>query len=841
MRKILITFLIAASLITVFGVVTPLHAETKEQAVARAQAGRDQAAVALKEAQAKFDNVSGALSTCYGAYGLPNIREILGFCENEYAAKSTAEANLAQAQHSLEAAEKDLRFTQSLPEGDRATDAANAAQREGSNGARAASGTQNKGISQFTPSCSIDANFSIGECLKQGLAWMAYFGMYTTSWLVGISGLLLNQAIRFSVIEMRSWVEKLQAVNYGWTLARDVGNLAFIFILIYVAIKTILGLEGTDTKRLIRNLIIVGLLVNFSLFFTKVLIDASNIVSLGFYNGIIGDGTIQGFSEKFAAPLGIQKLYDPDPQAFIASMTQNSNSWATIMITGLGGTIFLFIVALAFLYAAFLFIIRFVVLIVLMILSPFAYFGFILPATSGMAKKWWGALTGQLIFAPLYMMLFYLVVIFSENLNKLMSNDLVASLIPDPAKLAETDSITASIGASPMEAAIKFFIIIGFMLASTVIATIAASSSGGLIGSVVKTGSFKLNSFGRGVLRKSKDTAVGGGRMAGAAAGKATFGVAAYGMRNTIGKSAYKTANSDQLKDTAALGGVKGAIASAKLAVANKVSKSSFDVRATGITGKAMGTAGGKGGFSGYVDATKKKATDRVKALGTGDMFKMNGQYVSGAQKMAEARAAALIALKAGGQPFDQLDVNNKAKEKYGEITKQMVANGYTKQTRKVVYAESVLRQGNLAQRIYSNPLRAAARVASFGLVGANTTAYQNTYVGHMEAAKEVLKAAKKEKDKSQLGSLEAQRRSMERELIDIENRFRAQQTKVDGTSDPAEKAREEAVLKDFRAKENELNDKIDSKVRDINEAKKSEKSDTGGGDAGSQPRPATT
>ena len=65
----------------------------------------------------------------------------------------------------------------------------------------------------------------------------------------------------------------------GWGAVRDVANIFFILMLLYVAIKTVLSLNVTDNKRLVGVIIIVALLINFSLFTTKVVIDASNIFS----------------------------------------------------------------------------------------------------------------------------------------------------------------------------------------------------------------------------------------------------------------------------------------------------------------------------------------------------------------------------------------------------------------------------------------------------------------------------------------------------------------------------------------------------------------------------------
>jgi len=49
-------------------------------------------------------------------------------------------------------------------------------------------------------------------------------------------------------------------------VVRDFVNIFFIFVLLYIAFATILSLHGFKTKEMIINVIIIGLLMNFSLF-----------------------------------------------------------------------------------------------------------------------------------------------------------------------------------------------------------------------------------------------------------------------------------------------------------------------------------------------------------------------------------------------------------------------------------------------------------------------------------------------------------------------------------------------------------------------------------------------
>ncbi len=100
----------------------------------------------------------------------------------------------------------------------------------------------------------------------------AYVSAYFFDWAVSLS---LNGS-----------AYALDFVSSGWTTARDLANMAFLFILLYIAFKIIFSAETGDTIHMLALVIVVALLVNFSFFFTRLAIDAGNILSIQFYNAI---------------------------------------------------------------------------------------------------------------------------------------------------------------------------------------------------------------------------------------------------------------------------------------------------------------------------------------------------------------------------------------------------------------------------------------------------------------------------------------------------------------------------------------------------------------------------
>ncbi len=77
----------------------------------------------------------------------------------------------------------------------------------------------------------------------------------------------------------------LDFVKLGWGVLRDLANVAFIIGIIVIGFYMILGkAEGQDGwKRMLLNLIIAALVMNFSLFIGRIIIDMGNFTAAVFY------------------------------------------------------------------------------------------------------------------------------------------------------------------------------------------------------------------------------------------------------------------------------------------------------------------------------------------------------------------------------------------------------------------------------------------------------------------------------------------------------------------------------------------------------------------------------
>jgi len=394
------------------------------------------------------------------------------------------------------------------------------------------------------------------------------------------SGFLLDQSIRFSIDSQNF---KLPSIQAGWSVLRDVTNMMFIFVLLYIGIATILQFSGFNTKRVLTTLIIVALLVNFSFFLSGVVIDAGNVLAVSIYNALTNDGT-RTISEQFALNLQIKSLFD---DKVFASLSHGKAALANF-----GIALVFFLVFFIFLSAAILFILRTIYLIFILLLSPLAFAAAVLPGTVGQFKKWLHYLLNYSFVAPVY----------------LLGTLVVLKIIPD--MFAKTPSQGASLAQAFVDIAPAtapgagtvpsyFGIFMGFIIV------------GGLLIGVLM--------FARSMANEIANLSV---KWAGRATGMA-FGGAAFVGRRTVGRGFAALSRNEGLKEAAAKSGAAGFAARLALRGAEGGAKSTFDARGLGITKAAaggletdFGKAGGKGGFEGIRKEQLNKKMAIARSLG---------------------------------------------------------------------------------------------------------------------------------------------------------------------------------------------------------------------------------
>lgn len=246
----------------------------------------------------------------------------------------------------------------------------------------------------------VDETLEGGSDLGQAIG---YAVLSTAAAITWVGGNLLEYSIDNLVFKMG---EKLNTDGLGssiditWKVIRDICNLIFIFGFIYTGIRTIIDPESAETKRFVAQIIIAALLINFSLFFVKVITDFSNFTAVKIYSTMVSDTHDGEISTKFTELLGLKTLYHPPEGDKLAGITATGGIWFFIL-----GAIMLLVAGFVFAAGGILLIVRFVALIFIMIFSPVLFAASVFPQTEEYSSKLWHHLISYAFFAPLFLLL----------------------------------------------------------------------------------------------------------------------------------------------------------------------------------------------------------------------------------------------------------------------------------------------------------------------------------------------------------------------------------------------------------------------------------------------------
>lgn len=438
------------------------------------------------------------------------------------------------------------------------------------------------------------ANFTRDAVIK-GFAYLIYVILLACNKLLALAGNLFDTAMYYSIYMMSDFVGASTAIPITWAVIRNMINITFIFILLWVAIKTILGLSSANTKKMISGVVVAALLINFSLFITRIIIDGGNLVADALYQKTTNIASSNQLSVSGVSVANTSSSSDK----YISTSIMNSlklqtiysmdDSTTVVSTTGIIMNIFSIVLALvasyAFFFASFMFIGRLIAFFLLMVLSPIGFIGDIIPYMKPHSEKWWKTLINQTLVAPVFLLFMYMLIM-----------------------LGQVTTLSASMGSEiDVGLYINFAIIIGLLITAVKVTKDLSGEVGGVMTSL-------------------------GGKALGFGLGLATGGLAMAG-RNVIGRSAAKWATSDSLTSAAKAGGLRGMGARLALRGATATSKASFDARNTSSFKAATeslakqtginvdynrGIKVAKDGFQGQVDRSAASQVEVAKMINKG-------------------------------------------------------------------------------------------------------------------------------------------------------------------------------------------------------------------------------
>lgn len=266
---------------------------------------------------------------------------------------------------------------------------------------------------------------NFGGCISQYVAYPLLVSI--PSFLLGISAKFFDY---MALVTLDRAMYDQGFITNIWTTLRNLANIFFILILLYAALQLILGMGG-DPKRTVAQVIIIALLINFSLFFTKVIIDASNIMALVFYNNIdtqnVASSRISTKGERDLAgtlveQFNITRFFDDNTIESAKSHVYNGNliTNPTQKLSFFRGIALMSVYALvilpliyAFIMAGLSFLGRTLTLLMLMIVAPVAFISYAVPALRSKETigfdSWLSKLLQSSFMAAIFMFIIYVL------------------------------------------------------------------------------------------------------------------------------------------------------------------------------------------------------------------------------------------------------------------------------------------------------------------------------------------------------------------------------------------------------------------------------------------------
>ncbi len=205
-----------------------------------------------------------------------------------------------------------------------------------------------------------------------------------------------------TVIYMRAFADAdhVPIVVAIWKILRDLSNMLFILILIYMAFATIFNTKNYKFQDMIVRLIIAAVLINFSLVIGRFVIDFFQVLNNVFLRSIGNPGDKLG---QFLNP---------------AQLVQGKPGVNGFDLTGAAGVGLIFSVILSAMYAFSLLVgvlfalFRVFAIWGLLAVAPIAWMAYILPGTKQWFGKWWSYFFGWNLFLPVYLFVLYIGLVF---------------------------------------------------------------------------------------------------------------------------------------------------------------------------------------------------------------------------------------------------------------------------------------------------------------------------------------------------------------------------------------------------------------------------------------------
>lgn len=208
--------------------------------------------------------------------------------------------------------------------------------------------------------------------------------------IVGACGWIMNKVISMVIdfAQYSNFVNNPQVVE-AWKIVRDICNMFFVLILLFIAFAVILRIESYNVKKSLPKLLLMAVLINFSRTICGILIDFSQIIMLTFVDAFTAG------SGNFSNVLKVNDFLSAVASEEYTSLTAQSAAmyYLVAIIFMITATVVMIAILVAF-------VMRIVMFWIYIVLSPLAFLLSSFSAGQKYASQFWGEFTKYLINGP---------------------------------------------------------------------------------------------------------------------------------------------------------------------------------------------------------------------------------------------------------------------------------------------------------------------------------------------------------------------------------------------------------------------------------------------------------
>lgn len=194
---------------------------------------------------------------------------------------------------------------------------------------------------------------------------------------------------------------RLPGIVDGWRIMRDVSNMFFIVVLLLMSFATILKMQTYGYKELLKNLIIMAILINFSKTIAGLIIDIGQVVMLTFVVAIkdVAAGNL-------ITAFGIDELMKIDTSS--ASLADTAGDVTSIVLAYFLAGIMILLASVVVMVFIIMLVMRIVILWILVVVSPIAFLANTFPITKQYFNQWLSTLFKEVMIGPVLIFFLWL-------------------------------------------------------------------------------------------------------------------------------------------------------------------------------------------------------------------------------------------------------------------------------------------------------------------------------------------------------------------------------------------------------------------------------------------------